>query len=286
MNLDKMKPAFIIIGLAALLVIAYSIMKIVPAGLGIDWRLTYRPAAIALLHGQNPYDVDVSPDAPFFAAPWGLLPLLPLALLPIEAGRAGIMLIGILVFGYTAYRLGAKPFSMALFLLSPPVIHTILNANIEWLPILGFALPPSIGLFFITIKPQTGFAVGIFWLVEAWRKGGIKQVIKDFAPVTVAFFLSFIPFGLWPLRMFGVISYGTNINSSLWPMSIPIGLVLLTVSLQRRKMNYAMSASPFLSPYVLFHAWSSAVISLINEPLQLSAAVIGLWILVGIRFFS
>jgi hypothetical protein len=175
---------------------------------------------------------------------------------------------------------------MAIFLLSPPVVHTILNANIEWLTILGFAFPPSIGLFFVTIKPQTGFAVGIYWLFEAWRNGGIKQVVRVFTPVTAAFLVSFLLYGFWPLRMFGVIGYGANINSSLWPMSIPIGLVLLIASIQRQNVYHAMSASPFLSPYVLFHAWSSAVIALINNPLQLSAAVIGLWILVAIRFFS
>ena len=264
----------------------YLTMTIVPEGLGIDWRLTYRPAAVALMHGQNPYDPSVSPEAPFFAAPWGLLPLLALALLPVEVGRAGVMLIGILTFAFTAYRLGAKPISMAIFLLSPPVIHTLLNANIEWLPILGFAFPPSIGLFLITIKPQTGFAVGIFWLFDAWRKGGLRQVVHDFAPVTIAFLLSFLLYGFWPLNMFGVIKYGTQINSSLWPMSIPIGLVLLTTSLQSQDVKYAMTASPFLSPYVLFHAWSSAVIALIQNPLQLSSAVIGLWILVAIRYFA
>jgi len=289
MNIENHRPIKYIIYFVVFIILlgfGYLIMIIVPSGLGIDWRLTYRPATIAFMHGQTPYNPDLAPEAPFFAAPWGLIPLLPLALLSVEAGRAGVMLIGILAFAFTAYRLGAKPLSMAIFLLSPPVLHTILNANIEWLPVLGFAFPPSIGLFFITIKPQTGFAVGIFWFFEAWRKGGLKQVIQDFAPITIAFLLSFILYGFWPLSMFGVMRYGVNINSSLWPMSIPIGLVLLTASIQSQKIKYAMSASPFLSPYVLFHAWSSAVIALIKDPRQLFSAVIGLWILVAIRFFN
>ncbi|MBK8782697.1 MAG: hypothetical protein IPO22_13015 [Anaerolineales bacterium] len=282
------RSTFILVSLLILLFAGLTlvIMKLVPAGLGIDWRLTYRPAAVALMQGKNPYDVEVSPEAPFFAAPWGLLPFLPLALFPVEVGRAMVMLIGIIVFAFTAYRLGATPFTMALFLLSPPVVHTILNANIEWLPILGFALPPPIGLFFITIKPQTGFAVGIFWLFDSWQKGGIRLVIRNFAPVTIAYLISFAFFGLWPLGMFGVIKYGQGFNSSLWPVSIPVGLVLLVTAIQKRDAKYAMSASPCLSPYVLFHAWSSAFIALINSPLQMATAVIGLWIVVVIRFFS
>ncbi|MBK6645026.1 MAG: hypothetical protein IPG44_04605 [Anaerolineales bacterium] len=284
MNTLRAKLSFGIILLAVLSLLAYAIMRLAPSGLGIDWRLTYRPAALALLRGQNPYSVEVSPEAPFFAAPWGLLPLLPLALLPIEMGRAFVMVIGLAVFGYAAYRAGAKPYAAVLFLLSPPVIHTILNANIEWIPILGFVLPPWLGLFFVTVKPQTGFAVAIWWLIDAWRKGGAAQVSRTFAPVVIAFLISFTFYGLWPLGMFNALNYGRGFNASLWPQSIPIGMVLLAASIQKRDVRYAMSASPCLSPYVLFHAWGSAVFSFINDPVQMTAVFIGLWILVGLRF--
>lgn len=286
MNSKPYKITLISISIFLFIGLNLLIMRVVPAGFGIDWRSTYRPATLALLHGQNPYRVDVAPEAPFFAAPWGLLPLLPLALLPLEAGRAVVMLGGLLIFAFTAYRLGAKPIAMVFFLISPPVFHNILNANIEWLPILGFVLPPSIGLFFVMIKPQTGFVVAIFWFFEAWRKGGWREVVRVFAPVTIAFLVSFIIYGFWPLGMFGAIKYGANFNSSLWPLSIPVGLVLLVTSIQKRKIEFAMPASPCLSPYVLFHAWSSAVISLVKNPLQLITAVIGLWIVVAIRFFQ
>jgi hypothetical protein len=286
MNSQSYKIPLISIAIILFLGFSLLIMKVVPAGLGIDWRLTYRPAALALLHGQNPYRVEVAPEAPFFAAPWGLLPLIPFALLPTEAGRAVVMLGGLLLFAFSAYRLGAKPITMMFFLISPPVIHNILNANIEWLPVLGFVLPPSIGLFFVLIKQQTGFAVAIFWLFEAWRKGGWREVVRVFSPVTIAFLLSFIIYGFWPLSMFGVLKYGGNINSSLWPLSIPAGLVLLVTSIQKHKIEYAMPASPCLSPYLLFHAWSGALISLVKKPLQLITAITGLWIVVAIRYFN
>jgi len=159
MSAARMRPA----GIAALALILFGVLAwrlalAVPEPLGIDWRLTYRPAALALLSGANPYDPAVAPEAPFFAAPWGLLPLLPFAFLPAELGRGFIMLGGLLVFALIAYRLGASPAAMALFLLSPPVVHCIVNANIEWIPLAGLALPPPVGLFFLAVKPQTGFA--------------------------------------------------------------------------------------------------------------------------------
>ena len=39
------------------------------------------------------------------------------------------------------------------------------------MPLLGFALSLHFGVFLIVIKPQVGFTVGLFWLIEAWRKG-------------------------------------------------------------------------------------------------------------------
>jgi len=291
MRIPKTWPAIPGIVLASLAILAFSsfvflIIKLVPTELGIDWRLTYRPAALALLHGENPYAVEVAPGAPFFAAPWGLLPLIPIALLPVSIGRALIMLGGLIAFGYAAYRLGARPFLMGLFLLSPPVMHNILNANIEWIPVLGFVLPPTLGLFFVSVKPQTGFAVAIFWFYDAWHRGGWREVLRTFAPVTLALLISFIIYGVWPLGMSGVLEYGDSFNTSLWPYSIPVGIALLAISLIKKDIKFAMPASPCLSPYVLFHAWSSATIFLVTSPFLMTILIIGLWVMVALRAFS
>lgn len=56
--------------------------------MGIDWRKTYRPAALALLQFRNPYAPDVTPDAPFVAAPWSLFLLIPFAVFPYELSHA------------------------------------------------------------------------------------------------------------------------------------------------------------------------------------------------------
>lgn len=259
---------------------SWLLAQLAPASLGIDWQLTYRPAALAMMRGENPYELSVAPTAPFFAAPWGLLPLLPVAFLPPELGRGVIMLGGLMVFAVSAVRFGAKPPALALFLLSPPVLHCIVNANIEWLIVAGFIMPPPIGLFFVTVKPQTGFAVAIFWLFESWREGGLRRVVLVFFPVCIAYLLSFWLYGLWPLRLGNVLTYGQSFNASLWPLSIPVGLVLLVTAIRQRHMEWAMPASPCLSPYVLFHSWSAALMALMRQPVQLMAATTGLWLIV------
>ncbi len=186
---------------------------------GVDWQYSIRPAVFELLAGRSPYHLDLGiqgswdPYA-FFNAPW--------ALLPVAVGRALLAIITILSFAYTAHRLGGKPLAIGLLLVSPPVMHELLVGNIDWLAALGFILPPQIGLFFVSIKPQVGIGVAIFWLVEAWRKGGWREVVRVFWPITAALALSMLIFGLWPLRF--ATQTGVGWNASLWPMSIPVGL--------------------------------------------------------------
>jgi hypothetical protein len=98
--------------------------------------------------------------------------------------------------------------------------------------------------------------MAIFWLVEAWRKGKYQEVFRIFAPVSLAYLISFLFYGLWPLGLLGM----TNdlYNKSLWPVGIPIGIALLYKSIRDRNAIYAMGASPFLSPYV--NATSYAVV--------------------------
>jgi hypothetical protein len=264
------------LGLVALTVAAYFYL---PSG--IDWRLTFRPASLAVLSGRSPYSVEI-----FGLPPWGLIPFLPLALLPEQMGRAMIFTASLLAFAVAARRLGAGPAALAAFLASPPVVHSLLNANVDWLPILGFVLPPQIGLFFVTVKPQVGMGVAVFWLVEAWRAGGWRQVVRVFWPVTLALALSLAVFGLWPLRSMFVYTSSQGWNASLWPASLPVGLTLFVAALRRRRMQYAMAAGPCLSPYVLFHAWSGALVALAGATTEMVTAVAGLWALILIRAVS
>ena len=84
-NLERaLGVAVLLSAILILIVLAYAYLPD-----GIDWRDTYRPAALKLLAGQSPYDVLI-----FFAAPWGLIPLAPFALLPVRFGRVALFVVG------------------------------------------------------------------------------------------------------------------------------------------------------------------------------------------------
>jgi hypothetical protein len=234
-----------------------------------------------MLNTGSPYEA--SPQTPYSGAPWGLLPLIPLALLPENVGRAVLLLLSIVAFAFAAQHLGATRITLVAFLLSPPVLHCLLNANLDWMPILGFVLPPQLGLFLIAVKPQMGSIVALYWFVEAWRNKGWREVIRIFGPVMVALGLSFFIYGFWPLNALQVFDDSRAWNASLWPMSIPVGLGLLWAALRKREIRYAMVAAPCLSPYVLFHSWAGALASILFLPGETLAVVSGLWILIIIR---
>lgn len=275
------KSNLVVVSILILLTIALVVVATAYLPEGIDWRDTYRPAALALLSGKSPFSVEI-----YFAAPWGLVPLLPLAVLPERLGRAILLLASLAAFAFTARRLGAKPWALIAFLVSPPVLHCLLNANIEWMPLLGCVLPPQWGLLLIALKPQIGIAVAIFWLVESWRKGSWREVMHVFAPLAIITLMSFGLFGLWPLRWQATMTLTRDYNASLWPSTIPVGLALLVASLRLRQIKPAMAASPCLSPYVLLHAWVGALAALVSSTAETLAAVIGLWILVVLRGLS
>ncbi len=242
----------------------------------VDWHTAFRPAALSLLSGRSPYYVEG-----FFNPVWALAPLLPIAILPEQIGRATLFVLTLSSLGYVVRQLGAGLWATLFVLLSPPAIHGILNGNIDWLVALGVVLPPRIGLFFVTVKPQIGFTIVIFWVVEAWKNGGSQEAIRLTLPFMAAALLSLLLFGLWPLRTKREITLWWN--ASLWPMSIPVGFALLVAALRQRNINYAMGASPCLSPYVLFHSWIVALLAIVNSLPELVAAVAGLWVLVILR---
>ncbi len=238
----------------------------------VDWPV-FRAATLKLLAGRSPYEVEG-----FFNPFWALIPLIPIAILPEPLSRAALFVATLLALTYTAHRLGGKLAGTLLLLMSPPAIHGLLNGNIDWLAALGIVLPSQIGLFFVTIKPQIGLAIAIFWTTEAWKKGGWQRVVKLLWPLIVAFVFSTIAFGFWPAR--ATVETSLWWNASLWPMSIPVGLALLVTAIRKGKINYAIGASPCLSPYVLFHSWIVALLAIVHSLPELSAAVSGLWILV------
>jgi len=237
----------------------------------VDWHGAFYPGARALMEGRTPYPYGV------YTPPWALLPLVPFAV-DEQLGRGGLFVVGLAVYAWVAIRLGARPVALVLWLTSPPLLHSLLNGNLEWLVFIGLLLPPRWGMFFVLIKPQVAGMVALWWTVEAWREKAWRGVWALWWPVTLAFVASVILFGWWPGRSASMAEFWWN--ASLWPWSIPAGLVLLGVSLWRRDWRYALAASPLLTNYVLLHAWAGAVLATVHNTRLLAVVVGVLWFLV------
>lgn len=239
---------------------------------GSDWYNVVRPASLALLSGKSPFSV------PFWFSPiWGLLPFLPLALLPARIGHAILFAVSLSAYTYTIGRMKARPLSMALFLLSPPIVTALWLDSTDWIPLLGFVLPPQIGLFFVALKPQLGLPIAVFWFAEALRQGH-KEVLRVFGPFAIASGLMIAVYGVSPF-LGGSQLIGIAHNASLWPVSLPIGLGPVVAALRRRDSRYAIAAGPCLSPYVMITSWSAPLLAIAASTAETAAAVGGLWIL-------
>lgn len=259
--------------IVALLLVGFTLALAPFLPTGIDWHLSWRPAALDMLAGRTPYD-----NVTFYSPPWLIAPLLPLALLPEHIGRAALFLISIAGLLLAVRRFGGSLAASLIVLASPPSFHMLLNANIDWIPVLGATLPPRWGLFLVVVKPQIGAGIALYWLVQSWREGGWRRCIAVFGPVTIAFLLSFVVFGLWPMSMLSATSHSWN--ASLWPYSLPIGLALLVTAVRQSQSRYALVAAPCLAPYLAFHSWIVVLAAIAPRTPELAAAVIGLWFLI------
>jgi hypothetical protein len=269
----------LVLGIIVLTLLFWGVDLIWPL-VGIDWRETFYPAARAVLQGKSPYTIPT-----FRNVPWTIIPLLPFALLSEKLGGIAFFIATFGAYAWVAHRLKASPLALMAFLVSPPVFYGMRMLNVDIMVLIGFTLPPPIGLVLIIIKPQMGIVMVPFWLVEAWRESGLKGVVKTFIPVTIALILSFILFGNWQAGKQSDL-VGSIWNASLWPWAIPIGIVLAMGSLRDGRKDYAMAASPFLSPYLAYHSWASVLTGLIRNDFEFVTAVIGMWLVAVVRIMG
>lgn len=231
-----------------------------------------------MLRGEELYGID---NKDFAYPPWALFFLLPFAILPVSIGRAILMLVSIAAFMYVAKKLGGGIPAITLLILSPPVIQGLLNGNIDWIAALGFAMPPQLGIFLVSIKPQLGLAVALYWLYDVWHRLGPREVLTVFGPFAAFVLLSFFIWGFWPAHFISVASSYVNnwYNDSLWPFSIPFGLLYFVKAIRNRNISYAIAASPLLSPFLVFHSWVGVMLATISSFRLTLILFTGFWIL-------
>jgi hypothetical protein len=248
--------------------------------IGLDWRDTYRPAALAMARGESPYSIPI-----YYAAPWGAALLIPFALLPYEIGRFLLFFVSLLAFAFIPIRLGTfqrYPLAAVLFLTSAAVVGCLNNGNIEFLPLLAIVCPPWLGLILIAIKPQVGLGLAIFWGIQIWRYKGPRAVLWSFLPVSLMLIGSFIIYGAWPLRFSQTLALSVD-NTSFFPWSVPLGIILLYVGVYLNWNTTALAASPLLAPYVLQFTWSALLVECLDRPRLLFFAWVALWVPVILR---
>lgn len=278
-NIVIKKPhqyALLVLGIVLISLAWFVFCASIPWYNNTDW-IPIRRGVLDIIHGSNPY----SANSGFFNPPWIAIPLLPLALFPETFGAHLNSLIGFFVFGYIVYRLRAKPVAALLFFLSPPVFVSLIFSNVDWLPALGLILPPQIGLFFIMTKPQIGLGIAVYWIWESYQTGGIKKVLKTVAPISLAFLVSFAIYGLYPLQSNRLIDIWWN--TSFWPASLPIGLILLTYALKEHRFNLAIISGPLLAQYLSFNSWTFVLLGVLSETSLTALACIGYWIFYILR---
>lgn len=241
---------------------------------GQDWIEHYRPAALAMLHEQSPYDL-----RGFNHAPWTLLPLIPFALLPFQVGRVGYFILSFTCFALVAHMMKAKPVSVVIFLTSFPVVACLYEGGIEWLAMLAFVMPPSFCFIFAAMMPQVGIGISLFWLVFAWEFGGLRFVLRHVTPVLILLVASFALYGFWPLSFFEV---GESFyNVALFPYLIPLGAYLILT----RQYRPSAAASPFLSPHFTMSTLAVPMVALFSKPKYLAMASAVTWMYVLIKYF-
>jgi hypothetical protein len=174
-----------------------------------------------------------------------------------------------------AYRFGASPVALGVWLASPPVLALLLTANVDWLVLVGLMFPLPLGALLIGIKPQIGAVVLLWCGIELARQRKWRALALAFGPLAALSAVHLALFGLTPLRAARNVGYSWNL--SLWPWSIPLGLAAFALSLARRDGRWAMIAAPLLSPYVLLHSWSIALLALAGHSRALMVVVIALW---------
>ena len=238
-----------------------------------DWDKSFRPAAWDYINFQSPYHPEQ--EAPFANAPWILPILAPFALLPTRVGRLAFFIFNFACYLYTLRQLKATRLATILFLLSPPVIKGLIEGQVDSIIMVGYTMPPMIGLFFLAAKPQIGIGLAVYWLYQAWQNGGVKQVIITFAPASIitGLAMAFHPGWLKTMTRMPNIWW----NTSLWPYGILVGAILLVTAIRSKRPTWAISSSVFLTPYLTRTGWGTALIGLVDDNLLMLTGFLTTW---------
>jgi hypothetical protein len=244
------------------LVLLFLLVAFLATGLPTaDFYVNFYSAARAVLGGRSPYDAPA-----FSSAPWGIIPFIPFAVLPAMMAHGAYFAFCMFVLAYMARHLKASPLAISALFLSPTAIATLLVGNLDSIVVTGMLLVPAAGLLLLLIKPQIGAGVALYYLIDLIRAKRFLGAVKAFFPVVVAFALAFVLFPIWYNRMLSL--PGNPWNRSLFPYSIPLGLLLLWLALRNRNPYFALASTPFFAPYLTFPTYLVVQIGLLHADVE------------------
>lgn len=246
-------------------------------GFSVDWKKCIRPDALMVITGRSPYAEGCGLNPP-----WAYLLLAPIALFPPPVGAAMMFSMNFLIYSIILFRLKAKPLAMAAFLTTPLVYLNGTNGNIDWLALLGLVLPQRIGLLFLLIKPQIGAGLALFWVINTWRTAGIGKAVNLVLPTLAAYLVSFVLFGLWPLKILHTMP-DDPYNSSLGMVGVVIGGVLLVSALRQKKSDWALISTPLMAPYINIHSFAAVVLGFGVNTVEFYVSIILVWIMMFVN---
>ncbi len=226
-----------------------------------DFYANFYAAARNALSGHSPYDA-----VGYICAPWGIIPLIPFALLPPVPAHGLYFATCLYILVYMAWRLHASPLAIVAFILSPTAIGALLVGNLDAVVISGMLFPPILGLAILLIKPQIGAGVALYYLIDYARQRRWLEGLKAFSPATAGFALALVFFPIWFIRAG---SNPSNIwNRSLFPYGLPLGLLLLWAAVRNRNPYFALASTPFLAPYLSFYTYIAVQLGLLHPDVE------------------
>jgi hypothetical protein len=226
---------------------------------GIDWEGGYYPAGRDILRGHSPYH-PLSPEKTgFLNPPWVLVVIAPLTLLGLNLSWGFWFAANFILYVLALYRWRARLAFIGVAMLMPFAFMTLWNGNLDAVVLFGSTLAPfPAGLFIVLLKPQMGIGLAAYWGIELWRREGMRQAVFTFIPVTLAFGVSLLIFGNFFEHGNSLVHIGWNV--SIFPYGIPVGLLLLGVSLYTHQPAFAFLSGAFFAPYVHIYSLYAAVL--------------------------
>lgn len=246
---------------------------------GIVWWDQEHTFTQVIHHLRDPYTIQG-----FVNPPWTGVLLIPFGLMPLALGVLVQTCLFFTLLTGVIFKFGGTKKTVLLVLTSYFALDAVLEANIEWLVLLGLLLPTAYSGPFLVIKPQS--ALG-YWFSLRWRDLLIAVlVLLIFLLITLAIW------GLWPVDLQRKVSRHFEIPYNLAPMalipiplSLLIGVVLAYFAFKRHDPALGIFAWLFFVPYTVMYSLILPFACLaVRYPRIALAISIGLWTALGIIF--